>query len=403
MTTQANTLTLSRPSPLEAQAVPTATLHEYRPRPGRPGSREGRHLEEVRDILRAQRDLEAPDDPERSPSTIRLRLGYDTPHRMQITYPEGMGEPMTLSRHALRQLAARTLPARGLGFIDKLSQVTIREGEEAKPRGAQMATMTWALLNRQHTDPVMFRTVMRGGQRQVRAVLSQGYATYDNLEFIEDTLTSLGSTADLYRTIGWRITDEVMRLRLVGGSEEGLRTWQRRDVDKPMPMVELWNSEVGRRAVYVKSGTYTLWCSNGCGHWSDDGVWRWNHTGRTAERIRSGVRSAIEEAGVKAQGIVEAYDAALSTAIDDAYAWFESQVEGDLTETQREQVQQTLLHNPTVHGNGRLLASVVDAVTYVAHEQASLFEEERLERIGARLLHRGLQQAEAGRVITALL
>lgn len=400
MQTQIATNNATQLSPLEVQAAPSTTLHSWATTQD---GREGRHLEEIRDLLRAQRDLEDPQDYERSPSTAVLKLNYGRAHRMQLLFAEGMGEPMGLSRHALRQLAERTLPSRGLGFMDKLISLRMRnQAGELDEAGAKLATMTWALFNQTRKQPLTFRTVKRGPFRQVRAVLSQGYAVYDNLQFIEDTLAALGSQADLYRAIDWRIDDDAMRVRLVGGGNGGLETWQSRAVDKPIPMVELWDSEVGKRAVYVKSGTYTLWCSNGCGHWSDDGVWRWNHTGRTSERIREGVASAIAEAAVKGSGIVEAYNQALNTSINDAFLWFEQQVGNDVTETQKESVRNTMLNNPTVHGEGKLLASVVDAVTWVAHEQADLFEQERLERMGGRLLQRGLGQSEGGRIRVAL-
>lgn len=355
----------------------------------------GYHLEEVRDLLLQCKHQDAPCDYDRSPATTVLRLARAGSPSFQMLFSDGLGEPMTVSRHALRQLADRTLPSRGLGFLDAMCEVQTGGQVPLRDAGAELATVAWSLFSRQQKSPLMFRTVKRGTGRHVRAVLSQGYAVYDNLEFVEDVLSSLGRDADNFRAIGWDIGDDAMRLRLVGG-EQGLKNWGERALDKPIPMVELWDSEIGKRAVYVKSGTYTLWCANGCGHWSDGAQWRWNHTGRTSQRIRDGVASAIHEAAAKASGIVEAYDMALDTTIDNAMAWFESQVADMMSESAQKAVGEAMLNEPTVHGSGRLLASVVDAVTWVAHEQTSIFEQERLERIGGQLLDQGLRQAAGG-------
>jgi hypothetical protein len=49
---------------------------------------------------------------------------------------------------------------------------------------------------------------------------------------------------------------------------------------------------------------------------------------------------------------------------------------------------------------GKLLASTIDAITLVAQDH-DLFGQAELEAVGARLLHRGLEQAGNGRVIHA--
>jgi len=382
-----------------ASDVPTRTLASWAtPR----DYKAGHSLESVRDTLRAQRRLEMPDDIDRLPSS--MHIGMDRAGAMTITplHRSGRGSTMTLSPHAARQLAGRLLPSRGLGFMRALAPLGLDAmgSRPANPEaGTKLATMAWNTFAHQRTSPLMYRVVSRGAAREVRAVLSQGYATYDCLEFVDDVLGALGRDAGLFRVIDWRIDQDAMRVRMVGGSEAALEQWQAREINKPNPMVELWNSEVGRRSVQVKSGTYTLWCANGCGHWDKRAAkWRWNHTGRTSDRIKTGVAGAIEEALVASNGIAAAYTEALGTAIDDAFGWFENVAGDDLTNGQVEAVGAALRNEPTVNGGGRLLASVVDAVTYVAHEQASMWAQEKLERVGGELLNRGLTEAEGGRI-----
>lgn len=346
------------------------------------------HLEHVRDSLQRRRDMEDPQDYEISPRTLRVAFDHNAVANAQILFPDGLGEPMSVTRHALTQLSRMVMPARGLATLRSTAR---REFKKGAHEGTGIANALWA-IHAKDAEPTLIRTVVRNGQREIRAALSGRYMVYDGLEMIGDILDTLGSDADNYGVTSVDIRDSGMRVRLVDMDD-----WQGRKVDVPMATIDLSNSEVGRRAVYVNSGTFTLWCSNGCGHWSNTTRRRWNHSGSTAERIKSGVRRAMEECMIESRGMVEAYHEALMTQVvgEEFLRQFASD---DLTDTQMNDAIEQMAINPTVHGKGRLLASVVDAVTWVAHEQISQYEQERLERVGGILLNKGLQMADDHRI-----
>ena len=367
------------------------------------GNRSGWHLEQIRDDLLRRKTIVRAADHERSPSQMMVRFGSNgRPAQAGLMVPRGgevQVEPMTFSRRGLQQLAQRILPARGLGFLEHLA---IGGSEDRKERDVQLATMAWSTFAMRHTSPVLFRTEKLGDERVIRASLSQGYVTYDHHQYLTDVLDALGPDSNLYRVADYRVDDGALRLRLIGGSEEDLSVWRNKEVNKPMPTVQLYNGEYGNSAVYVRSGTFTLWCSNGCGHWGKDRAeWRWNHSGSAQRRIREGVKGAITEARIQSSGIVDAYEKALDTAVDDAWAWFQSETEGVFTGVQQEAVRTAMLNEPTVQSNAGLLAQVIDATTWVAQDQS--FEEQlRMERMAGVLLQRGLQNAQGGRLTAPL-
>lgn len=362
--------------------------------------RSGWHLETVRDDLLARKTMLQARDLERSPSQLMVRFGANGRPAVGALMRPGQSHPEELlhfTRRGLQQLAERILPTRGLGFLQHLA---VDGPERRRERDVGLATMTWATFALRHTNPVLLRTELdtsAEGKRLIRASLSQSYVTYDHHTFLTDVLDQLGPDAHLYRVADYRLDDGALRLRMVGGSREALETWARKEVNKPMPTVQLYNGEYGNSAVYVRPGTFTLWCSNGCGTWDRQANWRWNHSGSAQQRIRRGVRGAITEAQVASQGIVDAYEQALDTALDNAWDWFAAETEQALTGTQQEAVRTAMLQEPTVQANAGLLTQVVDAVTWVAQQQ-TFDEQARMERLAGQLLNRGLQQAQGGRL-----
>lgn len=396
-----------------AQGIPTRTLNDWTtPR----GELATRSLESVRDELRQRRRLQDPQERTRTLAQVHVRFGDGT-KRAQALFmePGGVGEPLTLTHHALRALGREVLPGRGLDFL--LEEVNLGE------QGRKLADMNFATFARSKTsDPKMFRTAVVKDPdtgaiaRAIRSLHSTDYAPYDNLEFVEDLLSG---GYDSFPLVSFRETDQSIRFRFLDGGAVDLK-----DLDGeghgfrdgshvflkgadgkqglPIPSFECWNSEVGSRAVTIKAGMFRLICTNSAGHWEDDATWRWIHRG-DRERIRVGVRDCVTEARVKAAGVVKAYENALNVSIDDAYTWFEQATKGrdDLTKGEREEVKGAL-HDPTTTPGSRL-ASVVDAVTLIAQKASDEFEQERIEAVGTALLRRGLSEGlqNGGRIAVA--
>lgn len=385
--------------PVRSSLAPSVVVEADRVTDGGASPESPMHLESVRDTLRALRDQLDPQDYERAPRTCRVAVKESGRVVLQPLMPGGqLGEPMPLSRHARSQLGSFVLGAHGVTVLDRIRAMAL-DGNPAV--GAQVATGAWALAAANYDQPLKLRTVRRGNERQIRAVLSQGYQVYDHVDLVEDALESLGSDADNYRVIGHRLDDTMGRIRLIGGDAETMEAWEAKAVDKPFPMISLSNSETGQRSVRAEGGTFTLWCSNGCGTWDGTARFRWNHTGRTADRIRTGLSHALDDIRVRLGGMLEAYDEALQTTIADVNGFIDRYFADQLTSGQRELVVATLETEPTVHrsDSGRpILAGLVDAVTFVAHEVPLLAEQSRLEDLGGAILRRGLDLAENGRI-----
>jgi hypothetical protein len=345
----------------------------------------GMHLESVRDHLRKVVAKQEPIDHERSLSHLNLDFTGGKLVGRFLT-PDGLGEAHYITRSAWGQIAPNVLPARGGGFL--------MEQAALGTHGEKLSNMSWASFAAGATEPRMLRVVkQKHGDTIVpviRSCVSQGYATYDNLQFIEDLLGNVD--ADAYPVIQYTLADDGMRVRFATEPVESI------ELKKPIPMIEAWNSETGHRRTSFKAGTFKLVCTNGLGHWDSTTEYAWRHYGRS-ERIRNGVRSALTEVQTAASGIIDLYNKALVTEIDDAFAWMMRELEGaGVSQEIRTKAVAALDHETTTPG--RLLASTIDAVTLIAQD-FDLFTQAELEGVGARLMTRGLSQARDNRIVFA--
>jgi hypothetical protein len=368
---------------------------------------QARDLETFRDGLKKLQEKQQPLDLTRTPGQALLRFGNGTTRASLAFLKEnGLGDSMSLTHHAFRALGREVLPGRGLDFL--LDQCELGEA------GRKLSDMSFTAFARANgSEPRMFRTVMmtdpatKEVRRTVRSIHSSDYATYDNLQFVEDLLSGGYGNLPL---VSITHTDQALRFRFLApppgmdlanldgqghGYRDGSHVFLKGADGKsgiPMPSFECWNSEVGQRAVTIRAGMFRLICTNSAGHWDDEeATWRWIHRGDRA-RIREGVKGCMTEARVKAAGVVEAYETALNVAIDDAYAWFERATKGSALQVGEVQAVEKALHDPTTTPGG-LLASVVDAVTLVAQDAVDEFDQERIEMVGARLLQKGLAES----------
>lgn len=343
------------------------------------------HLEDVRDHLRAVESKQEPLDHERSFSQMHVAF---TGGRVtaRLLNAQGADDEMLVSRNAFSQMGAELLPARfGGGLMD----LAALDGD-----GEKLATMAWAKFARVDEKPRLFRTVMMKDptdgsvKRMLRSQHSQGYGTYDNLRFVEDLLANAGELRDL-PVAQFTLSDAGMRLRFLGvpKDEVTLRT--------PVPMIEAWNSEVGRRRVGLIGGMWKLVCTNGMGTWDRKSEWHWRHYGE-GDRIARGVRSAMDEIGTASSQVLTAYDTALSVGIDNAFAFMEEQMRGEATTPFIARAIAALDHETVTPG--RTLASVIDAITLEAQEE-DLFTQAGMEALAADILRRGLAKANRDRIL----
>lgn len=357
--------------------IPTRTLFNQG---CKPGEIQTTHLESVRDLLKRQRDLQEPKDLDRSFS--QMHLSYrDGRVTAQMLNRSGLDpEVMLVHDNAYRQMSQTLLPARfGAGL---LAQSGLGDA------GEKLSTMSWALWSQKSETPRMFRTVRTKDQdgsirRVIRSQHSQGYAVYDNYNFVQDLLDNAPELANM-PVLDFRVTDTGMRLRF---STDGSEHFELR---KPVPIIEAWNSEVGRRRTVLNAGMWMLICTNGMQSWDSKTEFAWRHFGDTT-RISQGVASAITELQTASSGVVDAYNSALDVSIDDAFEYLERELKREgLTKDQIGKAQKALDHEWTTPGG--MLASAVDATTLIAQE-FDMFDQSNIERAAARMLRRGQKEA----------
>ena len=379
--------TTSTPTPAHTVA-PGARLVEERTLVSRGATRgvlDTLHLEGVRDHLRVLASKQEPEDFERSFSQLHVSFagGRVT---AQFIGPNGLVDsPMLVSRNGFGQMGSELFPAR-MGS-------NLLETADHSPMGEKVATLAWAEWARTDTKPRMFRSVnMRDSDGTVRRMLrsqhSQGYGTYDNLRFVQDLLDNAEGLREL--PVGqFKLSDTGMRLRFLGKPKEEIT------LREPVPMIEAWNSEVGRRRVGLIGGMWKLVCTNGMGSWDKKSEFHWRHFGE-GDRIGRGVASAMAEIQTAASGVIDAYTKALDVSIDDAFAWMEREMQGAATQGFTARAIEALDHETTTPGKG--LASVVDAITLEAQNE-DLFTQADMEALAANLLRRGLSQANRERIL----
>jgi hypothetical protein len=341
------------------------------------------HLEEVRDYLAKLERLQDPVDFERTLDQLFVDFSAG---RMEATWatPNGQAaETLRVSDNGASQLARDVLPSR---FFTGLKQLA-----KMDEKGAKLATLVWGKFSASHDTARLVRTVRMkvDGEihRTIRSCNSQGYAAYSNVEFVQDILDNAGDYASL-PVLDWRVTDTGMRIRFAG-LDPAQAAFAPLDpsvlMEEPIPMIEAWNSEVGRRRVGLRCGMWKLICTNGMGSWDERTEHNWIHRGDAA-RIRKGVQDAFVNLTVSAQGVVEAYKEAIEIEIDDAFEWMKQQA-SKLPDRVIYAAHKGLTDPTTTPGG--TLASVVDALTLVAQNESDMFQQYEVERVAAKVLSKG--------------
>ena len=369
--------------------IPDRTLAHIGSKPGQLSTT---HLEDIRDRLVKLEEKQRPRDIDRSFNQLHVdfRGGRVTG---QFIGPEGLeGEPMLIHKNAYEQMtssqqASQLMP----GSLGRNLLATAGLDEH----GEGAATAMWALWRRGNERPRTFRIIDIQDPStgdivpMIRSQHSQGYADYGNLRFVQEILDNSPELRN-QPVLDFKQTDLGMRMRI---STDGI---DRIELNKPIPLIEAWNSEVGRRHVVL---TYLLWkliCTNGMGTWDKSQEFKWRHFG-SGSRISQGVESAIRELRTSASGAVAAYDDALGITINNAMMFIDAQLSNmGASKTQIKLAQEGLNH-PTTSPNSTL-ASATDAVALIAQD-FDLFEQASLEQMAGRMLANGRALANNGRIL----
>ena len=335
-------------------------------------------LEDVRDTLAKIEKKQDPIDHDRSLNQLHVDLNGGQMTASWLNLNGISSEEMLVSKIGAEGLAGEVLPAHFFGGLKTLA--------EMDSDGEKLATMAWAKFANKSTEPSFVRTVKmavpggpKEGRRVIRSRHSQSYATYSHLEFVQAMLDSghYGSMP----VIDWSLSDAVIRVRFAGCREGQI------ELNKPIPMTEGWNSEVGKRKVLLKGGIWKLVCTNGMGSWDSRSEFSWIHRGDCG-RIKKGVKDAFQNLQISSSGVLTAYNEALEISIQNAFEWMTQQLTQQKQPLHIVKAAQNALHDPTTTPGGKL-ASVCDVVTLIAQDATNMIDQYELERLAASILHKG--------------
>ena len=345
-------------------------------------------LPEVRDYLARLEKKQDPKDPKHSLDTVRVSFA-NRHMTARFLKHDGLGAPMLFSANGASQMARMVLPSR---FFHGLRQLALLDVQ-----GEQLATDVWAKFAKQDDKERLVRTVRMNIKgrvyRVIRSCHSDVYAPYSNREYTQALIDHSGIYSSL-PVLGWHVTDSAMRLRFAGidAALEVLRNWDAGALKgAPIPMVECWNSEVGRRKVGLRGGLFKLDTGACIPHWDPRREWGWIHRGKP-ERIQEGVQSAFHDLIEVAGAVVAAYNEAMDVDIDDVFAWLVGELRKNKSPKRLIEAAKTGLDHPDIT-SGSNLAAAVDAISIAALAEKDIFEQYEVERLAAQLLKRGLDQA----------
>lgn len=302
------------------------------------------------------------------------------------------GQTYLVTSNGASLLARNVLPSR---FFPGLRQLAKMDSE-----GGRLATQVWQKFGAKCRKPRMVRTCrvkVNGAIRWVvRSCHSNRYAPYDNLELVTDIRKHAGDFASM-PVLSWWVTDTGMRIRFYA-VEDTLAAFMHLDdqalMNEPIPMIEVWNSEVGRRRVGMRAGLFRLVSGTGLCCWSDRTEFGWIHRG-SSTRIADGVKGAFSSLFETAKEVIEVYKAAMDVDIDDPEAYLGAVLARKVPDKVLAQAKEAL-QDPTTTPGGSL-ASVVDAIALAAQRTLDLFTQEEIENLASQVMINGYYKAQKTR------
>jgi len=354
------------------------------------------HLEELRDgLVRWSRDY-APRDIERSPN--QYHVGFNPEGRMMIgpldpiTRSVNTSSAMLFTKTGLAQLGYEVLPSRGLAVLRDLAAIRLAR-QEGMSEGSMLAMGAWNTFmhdpkNYDLRKPLKFRTIELPEGPVVYSVVSQSYTPFDDLVVIEQLL-KIQTIRNMF-VLWCRRTTDGMFIRLA---------MEQPVLDKPIKMVELWNSGSARSSLGLRGGMFRLKCTNGAFSWDDKSEYSWNHVG-DPYRIHRGLRDAMTNIDVAASGVIREYTEALSMQIEDMFEYMNQVFAAGpkdlrLTEDQLKATKDAL-HDPTTTP-GYTVASLLDAGTLAAQKETDDFDQRDMELKVSRAFARAMATARENR------
>jgi hypothetical protein len=201
------------------------------------------------------------------------------------------------------------------------------------PAPLQLATVNYLLTTHDENAAATLR--LRGGQ--VAAVVSGRYAPLDASELVEtirDALVTHGMLNEVrVRGVAHGLVDN---MRLVFPSEKKAI----KPGDVSALGLDITSSSFARSAVHVTPVVWRLVCSNGLKKAERGSGFSFRHVG-DAQRLKDGVSEAIPSAVMRARGVMEQWQQAVTFMVEDVQRQIESLRE--LTVVEKKELEHELL------------------------------------------------------------
>jgi hypothetical protein len=339
-------------------------------------------LKDVRGYLEAKRTEANPVDRKARVKDIVVSFDDNTMRLGTQASLDAGKAPALITTQAASQLAGDVLPPKFWSGFQSLV-----------PLAPDLARDVWSTFTKTRRKNRVIRLVrMRlGGEVRlvVRAVVSDVYADYSNVDCVRAIEDSSGHLASL-PVVDWDLSDTGFRVRFLALDAETAMSAAFQPPEL-VPMVEVWNGETGGRSLGMRGGLYNVRLGYGFGHHS--AAVRMPHKGK-AENLAARLQAHYVLTTRDAADLFKAYEMAKAVDMgDDMEDWLKSAMEGmnGLTKGVQTAILKALT-DPTVHP-GSKLASVVDALIIAASQESDLWKSQEIESAASRLLKKGLLEA----------
>ena len=362
------------------------------------------HLEEVRDILKTQRQGMRPVDNVITLNRCVITFNKKGVPFLQFITPTGQKtqEIYQFTHRGWRALLGEILPKslRDWGALSRMDET-----------GAKIATMAMNKFLFGNDNQVLMRLsktrtelvdgngkhILGNMVRTVQKASAAGYTPVDNLELVtlmlEDDYLQNSQILDVC------IEDQGFRLRFACLETDQMKM----EIDKQYPMIELRNSEVGLGSILIGGASIRPWCSNGMYNTTKSASIRFSHRG-DEDRIVLGVKNRRDDIIASSNEVVKKYNQTLEIEVDDLLEQMNKELQGlaksrtsyKLTEHEQDLVS-AALKDETTHDNS-LLAAGVDAITFAA-KALPLDRQLTMEQLAFDYMCRSIEKAESNKIL----
>lgn len=361
-------------------------------------------LEDFRDKLRQIQQKQSPQDYSIAPNTLGFNFDNGVAQCRRITDNKSPEWQWFFDQNGWNQFAKLCLPRSGGNFIEETMNihpvdVDVEQLENMKQGIRQLAASIVMAHCTGYNKPLMFRTVQkRVGQYVnadgitkditgcfIRAVLSEQYAPYSNLEFVETILSTIGNMG-VYRM---NLSDMGMTLKLIDieKSVEDL------SVNEEIAMITALNSEVGLKKAKIASGILQKVCSNGMTSFRTESSIESVHRG-DQEKMKEKIASGMIDIQEGQRQLLQDFAKAKTIHFKNGYEWMTKTVQrlGKVNNNIILNIINAMNDEQYASHSPNTLAGICDGITLLAQsDEFDVFEQLELEELASKVLDHGLR------------